>query len=57
MEVAKVRFRGRGLHPYWGRFQNEGPREGQGDLKFVPALELNFVLKRNVKAENCSARF
>src|SRR5215471_18709282 len=57
MEVAKVRFRGCGRHPYWRRLQNEGSREGQGDLKLIPALQLDLVLKRDVKAKNRRAAF
>ena len=52
-----MRFTSCGLYPYWGRFQDKRPREGQGDLKFIPALELNLVLKRNVKAKDCRTRF
>jgi len=56
MEVAKVRFGGIRGRPYrWG-FQNASAGERQGNLKFVPTLELDPVLHGNVKAENGGAR-
>src|SRR5690242_5366955 len=57
MEVAEVRFGGCWRHPDRRRLQDKRFREGQRDLKFVPALELNFVLKGDVEAENCGAGF
>jgi len=47
-------FRG---HPDRLRLKHDRLREWQRDLKLVPALELDFVFHRNMKAEDRSARF
>src|SRR6476469_7568511 len=52
MNVAEVRFRGTCRNPDRRSLQNERLREGDGDLKFVPAPELDPMLQRDVKTKD-----
>ena len=57
MEVAKVRFGGTWRHPDGRRLQHQRRSKGHRDLKFIPTLELDFVLHRNVEAKDGGAGF
>ena len=57
MEVAKVLLRGIRGHPNGRCLQDDGPCEGKRELELVPAFQLNLVLHRDVKTENCGPGF
>src|SRR5262249_23903546 len=52
MEVPKVLFSGTARHPDGLRLQHERRSEGKWDLEFIPALQLDLMFHRNVKAKN-----
>ena len=56
MEVAKVHLGGVWWNPNGRRLQHKRWSERQRNLEFIPALELDFVFHRNVKAKNRRAR-
>ena len=57
MKSAKIVFGGIGGDPYRFRLKQDSFGEGNRNLKFIPALQLDLMFHGDVEAKDCGSRF